>query len=158
MICQTGSRIDLDSQENLPENLKDISLLLCFDEAHCLHDIALVRFDGYEGHEARTSYHCLLAALSELKPFSILTLFLSTTSTLSLHQFVPPFELQVRWGLIQEEIRVDQSSWDISTPFTEVPFDVGDLGQASPILAKEGIKTLSEMCEPLFMARFGRPL
>ncbi|KAG5639874.1 hypothetical protein DXG03_002724 [Asterophora parasitica] len=48
----------------------------------------------------------------------------------------------------------DFSHASLHSPFVELPFDIWK----EPVIAKEGEHTADDICEPEFMARFGRPL
>jgi hypothetical protein len=115
----------------------DTPILMYFDEVHSLIDSG--KLDDY------SRYHALCSVLTRIEKFKVFALFLSTVSLIS--GLAPPLDK------LPASYRPEDVTY-LQPPFVELPFDAYFRG---PII-KEGTRTLGEVCDIGFMARFGRPL
>lgn len=117
------------------------TMVLYFDESQ-----GMTTDYGVEDELANSAYQILCRALNRLHEHPLFTVFLSTSSNLS--SFSPSQRL---WYSARGR---NAQTDNVQPPFVELPFDTWK----ETIIIREDQKTLADVCETEFMARFGRPL
>ncbi|KAG6829942.1 hypothetical protein H0H92_002846 [Tricholoma furcatifolium] len=125
-------------------------ILFYFDEAH---NLSMEKTSEADGSMSRTAYQCLCKAFSYFTDAPVFALFISTYSRLSEFSHVK----EDRSWSSRPSPQLGDPGEALHPPYVELPFDIGP-PSLSKILVKEGAHTISEICAPTFMARFGRPL
>lgn len=122
-----------------PKNTNELTLIMYFDEAHVLTPEP---GNNSKRRAEKTNLDWLMSALDEFRSYGLFAIFLSTQSSL---QSLAP---SVLWA---NSPRYIAALPKLHAPITETPFD------CMPMIIPSSL-TYDDICAPLYMSQFGRPL